>query len=214
VESKLGQESFIVKTAETLTERREARKESLNDRVIEASKLVNNSNDNWIVWCDFNAESELLKKSINDAVEVKGSDAPEHKENSMLDFSDDKIKALVTKSSICGFGMNWQNCNNMIFCGLSDSYEKFYQAVRRCYRFGQTKSVDVYVIISEKEENILNNIRRKEADANNMASNMIYHTSKIMTEEIHSTVRLVDEYNADKEIIIPNWLKGDVKNAS
>ena len=87
------------------------------------------------MWCGLNDESEMLKNKINDCVEIKGSDTDKHKENSMLDFADNKIKCLITKAKISGFGMNWQNCNNMIFVGLSDSFEQFYQAVRRCWRF-------------------------------------------------------------------------------
>lgn len=207
VESEAEAGMLITMPAQTLQERREARKESLESRVNVAANLVNNSNDQWLVWCDYNAESELLSKSINDAVDVKGADNPEHKGNSMIDFAIGKIKALVTKPSIAGFGMNWQNCNNMIFCGLSDSYEQFYQAVRRCWRFGQRKPVNVHIIISEKEESVLINIKRKEADAQKMAENMIMHTAKITESEIKKTTRETTDYKPNKEMIIPKWLE-------
>lgn len=96
-------------------------------------------------------------------MEVKGSDKPEYKCNSMIGFSNKEIKCLVTKPKIAGFGMNWQNCHNMIFVGLSDSYEAYYQAVRRCWRFGQEKPVDVYIIISAKEGCVKENIEQKQA---------------------------------------------------
>lgn len=208
VESETDEGMLVVVPAQTLQERREARKKSLEDRVQVAADLINNSNEQWLVWCDFNAESELLSKTINYAVEVKGADSPEHKEDSMIRFATGEIKALVTKPSIAGFGMNWQNCNNMIFCGLSDSYEQFYQAVRRCWRFGQKKPVNVHIIISEKEESVLLNIKRKEEDAQKMAENMVKYTAKITAAEIHKTKRDTTEYKPDKEMIIPKWLKG------
>lgn len=121
-----------IKESLTLTERREARKESLELRCKKAAKLVNSSNEKWLVWCDLNDESARLSELISESVEVKGSDKSEYKSNSMLAFSDGTVKCLITKPKIAGFGMNWQNCHNMIFTGLSDSYEQYYQAVRRC----------------------------------------------------------------------------------
>ena len=96
-----------------------------------------------------------------------------------MGFSNGDIKALVTKSKIAGFGMNWQNCHNVIFCGLSDSYEQFYQAVRRCWRFGQIRQVNVYVIIGVRETAVLNNIQRKQREANQMQREMIKYTTII-----------------------------------
>ena len=132
----------------TLSERRQARKDSLELRCKKAAELVNASSEQWIVWCDLNDESSRLHELISESVEVKGSDKADHKSESMLAFSDGRIKSLVTKPSIAGFGMNWQNCHNMIFTGLSDSYEQYYQAVRRCWRFGQKQAVNVYIVIS------------------------------------------------------------------
>lgn len=120
----------------SLTERRQARKDSLTLRCECAAELVNNSNDQWLVWCDLNDESHKLHELIQESVEVQGSDRDSHKSSSMLNFSNNEIKCLVTKPKIAGFGMNWQNCHNMIFTGLSDSYEQYYQALRRCWRFG------------------------------------------------------------------------------
>ena len=107
----------------TLTERRQARKDSLELRCGKAAELVNNSDEQWLVWCDLNDESHKLHELINESVEVQGSDKDTHKSKSMLDFSNGDIKCLVTKPKIAGSGMNWQNCHNMFFTGLSDSYE-------------------------------------------------------------------------------------------
>ena len=151
-EDMVGQISLLPTVAQTLNERRQARRSSLKARVKVASELVNQSDEQWLVWCDLNDESSELSKSINGSVEVRGTDTNDHKENSMLDFAQSEIKALVTKPSIAGYGMNWQNCRNMIFIGLSDSYEMLYQAIRRCWRFGQERPVNVYMVISEQEE--------------------------------------------------------------
>jgi hypothetical protein len=208
-EEQIGQLSLVPTVAQTLSERRNARKSSLRARVKAAAELVNNSNEQWIVWCDLNDESDSLSKSIEEAVEVKGLDSNEHKENAMIDFAQGKIKSLVTKPSIAGYGMNWQNCHNMIFVGLSDSYEMLYQAVRRCWRFGQTKPVNIYIVISEQEGAVKANIERKERDFERMFSEMVKHTRKILTEEIRGTVRLIESYKADKDMIIPDWLRSE-----
>lgn len=207
VESPTDCEMLFPELANTLTERRDARKESLGKRVSAAADMVNGSTEQWIVWCDFNAESEALAKAITGAVEVKGSDKPEHKESSAVRFANGGIKALVSKSSIYGFGMNWQNCHNVIFCGLSDSYEQFYQAVRRCWRFGQESKVNVYVIISEREESVLQNIRRKQADADQMSKNMVKLTAEITKAEIKHTTRIIENYKPQSEMRLPGWLK-------
>lgn len=204
VDSKPKSGQLLSGVAKDLSERREARKDSLFDRVDKVKELLQNL-DNCLVWVDYNNESDLIKKTCN-IVEVKGSDTDEHKENSMLSFANGDIKYLVSKPSICGFGMNFQKCNNMIFCGLSDSYEKFYQAVRRCYRFGQNKQVNVYVIISQRELSVLNNIKKKQSQHNKMCEEMIRRTSNILKNEIHNTVKITEDYIVDEIVKIPNWV--------
>jgi len=185
---------FFVTEAKTMSERRDARRESINERCQIAADLVNNSNENWLVWCDLNAESEMLADLINDSVQVTGSDTDEHKENNMLGFSSNKIKALVTKPKIAGWGMNWQNCSNMVFVGLSDSFEAMYQAIRRCYRFGQTKDVNVHVITHEAEGNVVRNIKRKEKQFDLMNKRMTENLVDISKQEITSLYEKKEEY--------------------
>ena len=189
----------------TLSERRRARKDSLELRCKQAAELVNNSDEQWLVWCDLNDESNRLHELINESVEVKGSDKPEHKSESMLAFSDGRIKALVTKPSIAGFGMNWQNCHNMIFTGLSDSYEQYYQAVRRCWRFGQDHPVNVYIIISKKEGCVKDNIERKQADFLKMQKEMTELTKEITKKELRSTCRISTPYEPSVRMKLPEW---------
>lgn len=202
--------TLIPMVAQTLQERRAARKSSMKNRIKKATELVNNSNENWLVWCDYNDESKELTKNINKAVEVTGSDTDEHKTTSMLDFADGKVKALVSKPSLCGFGMNFQSSNSMIFCGLSDSYEKFYQAVRRQWRYGQTKEVNVYVIVGEMELATINNIKRKAQDCKNMQQNMVKYTRNIMKDNIKATVKEATPYNPKIDMILPTWIGAEI----
>lgn len=189
----------------TLTQRRQARKDSLEDRCKRAAELVNNSDENWLVWCNLNDESKLLHELINDSVEVKGSDKAKHKTESSVNFADGNIKCLVSKPLIFGMGLNFQSCHNMIFVGLSDSYEQYYQAVRRCWRFGQEHEVNVYIIISAKEGCVKANIDRKQSDANKMQLEMLKLTKNITKSNIQSTCRISTPYNANIEMLLPKW---------
>ncbi len=189
----------------TLTERRQARKDSLQLRCEQAAELVNNSDEQWLVWCDLNDESHRLHELINESVEVQGSDKDSHKSSSMLNFSNGEIKCLVTKPKIAGFGMNWQNCHNMIFTGLSDSYEQFYQALRRCWRFGQWHEVNVYIIISAKEGCVKQNIERKQKDFLKMQSQMTELTKEITKKELKRTCRISTPYEPHTKMVLPKW---------
>jgi len=192
----------------TLEERRRVRQESIEKRVAECAKIVNQSDEPWLIWCDLNAESEALTKAINGAVEIRGSHSPEYKERTMIDFTEGQIKKLITKPSIAGFGMNWQHCCKMAFVGLSDSFEQYFQAVRRCWRFGQTKPVDVYIITADTEGAVVKNIERKERDFREMLSGMIAATQEIVKENVRGTMRDETEYNPTMEMVLPEWLKG------
>lgn len=161
--------------AVTLDEQRQARRDSLTERVQACAALVNTSTEPWVVWCDLNAESEALARDIPDAVEIRGSDSDDHKTRSMLQFSEGTIRVIVSKPSICGHGMNWQHCAKIAFVGLSHSFEQVYQATRRCWRFGQVNPVDCYVIISETEGAVVRNIQRKERQATEMMEELVKH---------------------------------------
>jgi hypothetical protein len=170
--------------ARTLEERRAAKNISLDGRVELAAKIVNGSDDVFLVWCNQNNESEMLKKRIKDAYEIKGSDSVEHKEYGLIEFAKGNIKCLITKPSIAGHGMNWQKCHNMIFVGLSDSFEQYFQAIRRCYRFGQKKPVNVNIIVADIDTEIIKNIDRKEKQSEIMMQSMIEHTKKHIIDNI------------------------------
>lgn len=193
----------------TLSERQRARRETVEQRVASCAEIVNATDQPFLVWCDLNVESEMLAAAIPGAVEVKGSDKPAHKEQAMLDFAAGKIRVLVTKPSIAGFGLNWQHCADMAFVGLSDSFEQVFQAVRRCYRFGQTRPVNVRMITSSREGATAENIKRKEADFRKMVTEMVQYTKDITSESIRQADRDVTEYEAKSPIIIPSWLRSE-----
>lgn len=210
LEDESGQMMLIPEMSISLNERRQARNESLLDRVKMAAEICNNSDEQFLVWCDLNKESEELTKAINGGVEVKGSDSDEHKRNAMMDFSKGKVRVLISKPKIAGWGMNWQNCHNVIFVGLSDSFESYYQAVRRCWRFGQSETVNVYIITSEKEGAVKANIERKQTDAQKMTSELVRYTKDILKQDVRSTVRMTENYIATENIIIPDWIRSEV----
>lgn len=148
--------------AEGIADARRARREAIPAKVAAIAAEVNSAPGQWCVWCELNDESSALAAAIPDAVEVRGSDSPEHKADAMLGFSEGRYRVIVSKPSICGFGMNWQGCHQMAFCGLSYSYEQFYQAVRRCWRFGQDRPVDVLVFSTEREGGVVAAVEEKE----------------------------------------------------
>lgn len=194
--------------ATTLQERQQARKLTTQERCEAVSEIVaSRPNEPWLIWCNLNDESQTVTKMIPGAVEVTGSDSSDVKESRMLGFTKGEHGIMVSKPSICGFGMNWQHCANVVFLGLSDSYEQFYQAVRRCWRFGQTHTVNVWIVTSDIEGAVVENIRRKESDAARMASEMVAHMHGINEADIRGTVRTNDEYNPSIEMILPDWLE-------
>lgn len=189
----------------TLTERRQARKDSLKLRCEQAERLVNSSDEQWLVWCDLNEEGNTLEKLIDKSKNVQGSDTNQYKSDTMLEFSEGNLKCLISKPKLAGFGMNWQNCHNMIFTGLSDSYEQFYQALRRCWRFGQENPVNVYIIISAKEGCVKENIEHKQTDFLKMQSEMTELTKEITKKELKSTCRISTPYEPHVKMELPKW---------
>lgn len=182
-----------------LPDRQRARRESIESRVAECARIVAMHPDEpWLIWCDLNRESGLLAKVIPGAVEVRGSDSPEHKERALLGFANGSIRCLVTKPSIAGWGMNFQTCAKMAFVGLSDSFEQYYQAVRRCWRFGQERPVTAHIIIAETEGAVKLNIERKERDAARMAKEMVTYTKEYVQSDVRATQRNVAKYERDK----------------
>jgi len=151
--------------------RSKVRRATLEARVERAASLTNDG-EQWIVWCGLNDEARALE-TIDGAINVEGNWSPDAKAEALEAFQDGEIRVLVTKPSIAGFGMNFQNCSRMAFVGLNDSYESYYQAIRRCWRFGQERPVRAHVVVSELEMAIVENVRRKEKEAAAMTDSLI-----------------------------------------
>src|ERR1019366_2466227 len=154
-----------------------ARRASVNERVEAAITEITSTSEKVLVWCGLNDESRTLTAELRargvKVESVEGSDAPDAKVASEHRWRTGDAQVLVTKPSIFGFGMNWQHCHRMLFLGLGDSYEQYYQAIRRCWRFGQTEPVDAVIITSNAESMVVSNVRRKEADAARTAESVV-----------------------------------------
>jgi hypothetical protein len=203
--SALGSGYLFAPEAQTLTERRQARRASLEARVDACAKRVNEDRQPWVVWCDLNAEADALCDAIPDAVEVRGTDDIDVKESRLRDFSEGRIRVLVTKPSIAGHGLNWQHCARMAFVGLSDSWENYFQAIRRCWRFGQKRPVEVHVFASEMEGAVVKNLQRKAVDAEAMARELSAETALVVRESVGSASRWKNT-TATGGIVTPEWL--------
>ena len=190
----------------TLQERQQARRDSVQDRARECAALVNTDTDQWLVWCNLNSEADALKALIPDAVEISGSDQSDVKERAAVDFAAGRIRVLISKPLIFGMGLNFQCCHKMAFVGLSDSFEQYYQSVRRCWRFGQEHPVDVRIITADTEGAVAQNIQRKEKQFEEMLRGMIAVTQNITKDNIRSTARQTIKYNPREIMILPTWL--------
>lgn len=193
--------------ASSMMERRSARRASLDARVVACADIVNADMQPWVVWCDLNDEADALLDAIPDAVEIRGSDEDEHKERCLHDFAHGRIRVLVTKPKIAGFGLNWQHCARMAFVGVTDSFESYYQSVRRCWRFGQKRPVHVHVFASEQEGAVVANLARKESDAEHMADALSAETLDAFKESVLGYSRETNEYNPAVRMSIPKFLK-------
>ncbi len=175
--------------------------EARADRIAEV--VASEAAEPWIIWCDTDYEADALTDRIPDAVEVRGSMRPEVKEERLLAFSLGHARVMVTKPSIAGFGLNWQHCARQAFVGLSFSYESFYQAIRRSWRFGQTRPVHVHVAMADTEKAIWDVVSRKSGDHDRMKSEM----RAAMVRAVNTQVAK-KPYRATCNVIVPNWING------
>ena len=199
-------DGLFVSVAQGLQDRNKARRESIESRCEKAAEIVKDW-PSYIAWCNLNDESERLA-DLTGAVEITGGMHPDKKESAILGFTDLEIPAIVTKPKIAGFGLNWQHCNKMIFVGLSDSFEAFYQAVRRCWRFGQTQPVDVHIVISDREGAVLDNIRRKQAQNDQMGREMAAIMRDLTIADIKGAALEKTDYIPQEKMTIPAFIKG------
>jgi len=161
----------------------------------------------WLIWCNLNNEQDALEKRFgNRCFSVRGSDEDVEKERRIIAWLNGDRPVMLTKTSIMGFGLNLQFCRNIIFVGASDSFEQTYQAIRRCWRFGQTKTVNVHFIAIELEGAVVANYRRKEQDAERMAAALVHHMADLSSQSVRGLVREIPNYFPTQPMVIPSWL--------
>jgi hypothetical protein len=154
--------SLFNDVAVSATEFNKELKRTINQRMERTAEIVIGTNESFIIWVKQDAEGKMLKKLIPGAIEVTGSDSREYKEEMLLGFAEGKFNRLITKDSIAGFGLNYQNCHNQIFPSLDFSFEKLYQAIRRSYRFGQQHDVNIHLLTTDTMRNVKESIQRKQ----------------------------------------------------
>lgn len=166
--------------------------------------------ETWIVWCDLNAEQDALEALFGvSAFSVRGADSPEIKEDRVKRWLAGERPVLISKPSIMGWGLNFQHCARMAFVGVTDSFESYYQAVRRCWRFGQARPVDVHVFASPTEWAVVQNLQRKERDAEVLAASLAQETAETVRTEVRGQTRQTNAYNPNAKMEIPTWLATD-----
>lgn len=180
-----------------LKEQREERRRTIDDRCGTVAGLVNGTGEQALVWCHLNEEGDRLERLIPDAVQVSGSDKDEAKEDKLLAFASGQARVLITKPKIAGFGMNFQSCHHVTFFP-SHSYEQYYQGVRRCWRFGQTKPVKVDIVTTEGERGVLKNLQRKSVQSDKMFSNLVAEMNASLA------IERISQYTKQQEV--PSWL--------
>ncbi len=213
VESHVTEGTLFVLEARGLQERQAARRESIDKRVEKCVEIVESGRvfeEQWVVWCDLNAEQDALAKFFGKlGVSIYGSLSSDEKERRLDMWLNKEVPILITKPSIFGYGLNLQQCHNTVFVGLSDSFESIFQATRRFYRYGQTEPVDRHLIISGAEGSVLSNINRKEHEFMRMIGEMVSLTAGAVKRNIRSLVRESEAYTAETEMRIPAWLKSE-----
>ncbi len=188
-----------------ITDRVKVRNETLDSKLDKLKEIVAKDSGQWIIWCGLDSESKAAKTVLGDnAVEVKGSDTIDYKIRTLEDFQDGKFQILVTKSKIAGYGMNFQNASNAVFLGLNDSWETYYQSIRREWRYGQTRPVNVYPIIHEVETEVYQNIMRKDAMAKRLKVALIEQIKDYEKGELGLNTKIETDYQ-EKTIHGKNW---------
>jgi hypothetical protein len=192
--------------AETLQERISARRDTVAERVAMAASVTSRDRP-FVWWCNLNSEAEGMARALSGSVNLTGSMSDDDKENVILRFIAGEIGTLITKPTICGFGLNFQHCADTGFVGLNDSWEQFYQAVRRFWRFGQLRPVNCHIVAAETEGATVANIRRKEADADRMAAAMVRHMADLSAAAVRGAMRDRPNYSPAQAMQIPEWLE-------
>lgn len=186
-------ENLFCDVAVSATELHKDLNRSFDARIDKTVELVNSNNNQWIVWGLKNQETDTLSKLIPNAINVQGSDKPEYKAKHLNGFANNEFKTLITKTSIASFGMNYQQCNQMVFMSYDFKFEAFYQAVRRCYRFGQKQKVTVHILIPESQVNVRNTILEKEKQHFERIGEMAKYSAESDYKTAKSKVKIMNK---------------------
>lgn len=169
-----------------------------------AEIVTSEPDEPWVIWCDTDYEADALTARIPEALEVRGSMPEQMKEDRLVAFSEGNARIIISKPTVAGFGLNWQHCARVAFVGLSFSYEQFYQAVRRCWRFGQAREVQCHIAMADTERNIWDVISRKSGDHEAMKAEMY-----AAMRRAHETREIKIDYQPTQPMRLPSWLKGE-----
>jgi superfamily II DNA or RNA helicase len=194
-------------TAQTLNEQRAARRGTLDSRVAIAARIASETTGPVIVWCDLNSESEALTKAIPGAVEVTGSMSDDEKEAAIARFVNREARVIVSKAVLMGWGLNLQFARTQVFCGVSHSFEALHQAVRRSWRYGVDGDVHIHLVSSELEGAVLENVKRKMREAEELAAETKKYVSDYVRSSVTGLTRETIAYNPTCEFEWPAWLK-------
>jgi len=193
--------------ARSLAEQRAVRRGTIASRVALAVDIIRASRDQFVVWCELNDEQDAIAKALGEScVSIEGATSDEQKLERHERWLNGEVRVLVSKPAIFGFGLNWQHCHRVIFLGASHSYERTYQAIRRCWRFGQHHPVTVDIVRSELESAVVANYKRKEADAARMSAEMTRHVGDAVRAEVSGLAREFNPYQPAASIAVPGWL--------
>lgn len=194
-----------------IQDRTAIRRQTMADRLRETATLIQTTPGAWIAWVGLNEEGRQLHALLPDSVLMEGSDSPEAKEDAIQGFQDGRYRVLITKTKMAGFGLNLQHAHQMVWVGLNDSWEAWYQAIRRCWRFGQTSPVAVHVVLSDAERPILENVQAKEQEARTMQDQLIRQMQDYEHRELHGDVASQELTYAQDEARGREWrlLLGD-----
>jgi hypothetical protein len=201
-------DALFASEAQTLTDRRNVRRSSMTARVAETVALVKSSDEQWLIWCDLNAEQDALEAAFGvECVSIRGATPDDDRVPMLQSWLTGRKRVLVSKPSVFGYGLNLQVCHNIAFVGLSDSWEQYYQAIRRCWRFGQTHQVECHIIASEAEGAVTANIQRKEKDSTERIEAMVEIMKAKTMEQLKQVQRQSADYSPTVEMRLPSWLR-------
>jgi superfamily II DNA or RNA helicase len=206
---------LFTKEAETLNAQRAVRRASIDRRIATAAGIIASEPDEkWLVWVGLNDEQDEMAKALGErCVSIQGSTPDDERIEMERRWREGDVSTLITKGAMFGHGLNWQHCARQIFVAPEHSFEKFYQCVRRSYRFGQTRQVEVHMISTDADGRIIENLDRKRADAEKMGDAMIGAMAEVSRAELHGAQKTSDAYEPRKTMSVPRWLIENVEAA-